>query len=150
MNNILVWWWIWNLIVLGCKIFKWDKYLKESLVCKPYWQFVYDPYSNSNSDLFIHYRINVKLVSSSYFLRRVPTWYLLLHTIIFVQSHILRLQTGSTTFNRNSHYPITRNMSRHTYFHVSIAYRLYYKYMHRGSYFMNPYLQWYLCFWVVF
>ena len=31
-------------------------------------------------------------------LRRVPTWYLLLHTIIFIQSHILRLQMGSTTF----------------------------------------------------
>ena len=27
------------------------------------------------------------------------TWYLLLHTIIFIQSHILRLQMGSTTFN---------------------------------------------------
>ena len=32
----------------------------------------------------------------------VPTWYLLLHvlyTIIFIQSHILRLQMGSTSFN---------------------------------------------------
>ena len=32
------------------------------------------------------------------FLRRVPTWYLLLHTLIFIQSHILRLQMGFTTF----------------------------------------------------
>ena len=41
----------------------------------------------------------LKLVSSSQFLRRVPTWYLLLHTITFIQFHILRLQMGSTTFN---------------------------------------------------
>ena len=32
------------------------------------------------------------------FLRRIPTWYLLPHTIILIQSHILRLQVGSTTF----------------------------------------------------
>ena len=30
-------------------------------------------------------------------LRRVPTWYLLLHAIIFIQSQILRLQMGSIT-----------------------------------------------------
>ena len=31
-------------------------------------------------------------------------WYLLLHTIIFIQSHILRLQMGSTTFKRDLHW----------------------------------------------
>ena len=37
-----------------------------------------------------------------FFLQRVPTWYLLLHTIIFIQSHILRRKMGSTTFKSYS------------------------------------------------
>ena len=50
------------------------------------------------SDLFI---VSQPKVSFQFvFLRRVTTWYLLLHTFFFLlQSHILRLQMGSTTFN---------------------------------------------------
>ena len=34
---------------------------------------------------------------------RVPTSYLLLHTIIYIQFHILRLQMGPTTFKPGEH-----------------------------------------------
>ena len=48
------------------------------------------------SYLFI---INQPKVSLQFLiLRRVPTWYLLLHTILVIQFQILRLQMGSTTF----------------------------------------------------
>ena len=42
-------------IVVGCKNFQIrDTNLNSSLVCKPYLQFLYGTYINSDSELFIH------------------------------------------------------------------------------------------------
>ena len=67
----------------------------------PYWQFLYDPYINSNSELFIH-KQNQPKVSFQFLFFTESSYMVFTSTYVplffFIQSHILRLQMGSTTF----------------------------------------------------
>ena len=75
----------------SCRLYNFqirDTNLNESLVCKPYLQFcMAHTLIQIQSYLFIISQPKVSFQYSIYF-----------YTITFIQSHILRLQMGSTTF----------------------------------------------------
>ena len=71
-------------------------------MCKPYLQFLYGTYVNLNSELFINFLSQPKV--SFQFLIFKESFYMVFTSTnhnFFIQSHILRLQMGSTTFNAN-------------------------------------------------
>ena len=81
-------------------------------MCKPFSQFLYGTYFNSNSELSIHNQSTYRVFFSSWFLRRVLL-YFLLHTIIFFYQ-VSHFETANGIHYLLEPWPQGKNLSKPT------------------------------------